>query len=212
MPTLRKETPLASHGSRMEDDRTSTASRSSAVYRVSRQSGLSGFRDVVKTEDGRHSTTRSSAIKTASSMQDMEGELFVDHMLEVQNGWFVTALLLLVDVFGTGVLSIANAIRVLGWVPGMAILSITMPLNVYTGVLLSRLQQAHPIAITVGDMFGLVFGPKSAIIGYTVLYLYILVILADDIIVLSQSVQGVFYWVDMCQPMVEIRVNYRHMA
>ena len=68
--------------------RDSIQNRTSAAFRVSRQSGLSGYIDVFEEPYGQ---MRSSRISTVA-----KGDLEIaEPAVEAHNGWFVTGLLLL---------------------------------------------------------------------------------------------------------------------
>ena len=82
------------------------------------------------------------------------------------NEWYHTAALLLADIIGTGILSLPGAFAKLEYGGGIALLCITYPMNLYTGVLLARMKQWVPRARSYGDLLGEVFGPVGRIYGY----------------------------------------------
>ena len=53
-----------------------------------------------------------------------------------------------------------------GYGGGVALLCITYPMNLYTGVLLARMKQWVPRARSYGDLLGEVFGPVGRVYGY----------------------------------------------
>jgi proton-coupled amino acid transporter len=126
-----------------------------------------------------------------------------DHALltipEKRNEWTHTALLLVADIIGSGVLSLPKAFADMGWGGGFFLLAFCAPLNIYTGLLLFRIRNILPNATTYGTVGGHLFGRWGAVLGYFVLYFYIVLILGDYMVVLSMNVQGIFYSSRLCR-------------
>jgi hypothetical protein len=61
-------------------------------------------------------------------------------------------------VVGVGVLLLGSAMAKLGWVPGLIMLFGFFPLNMYTGILLSRTRQLLPKSVTMADMAYYTYG------------------------------------------------------
>ena len=59
---------------------------------------------------------------------------------------------------GVGVLLLASAVAKLGWIIGLLMLFGFFPLNMYTGILLSRTRQLLPKSVTMGDMAMYTYG------------------------------------------------------
>jgi len=118
---------------------------------------------------------------------------------EKQNEWTHTALLLVADLIGSGILSLPKAFADVGWAGGFFLFAFCAPLNVYTGVLLFRIRNILPNAATYGTVGGHLFGRCGATIGYFVLYIYIVLLLGNYVVVLSMNVQGIFYTSRLCR-------------
>ena len=74
----------------------------------------------------------------------------------------------------------------------------------YTGILLARLRKHHPLVTTYGELGESLFGKKVGYACYAILYIYIFFVLGEYMVVMSRSIQGVFYNTDMCRPVAGI--------
>ena len=63
----------------------------------------------------------------------------------------------------------------------------------YTGILLARLRKHHPLVTTYGELGESLFGKKVGYACYAILYIYIFFVLGEYMVVMSRSIQGVFY-------------------
>jgi len=126
---------------------------------------------------------------------------------EKRNEWTHTALLLVADIIGSGVLSLPKAFADLGWGGGFFMLIFCVPLNLYTGILLFRIRNILPNATTYGTVGGHLFGRCGATMGYFVLYVYIVLLLGDYMVVLSMNVQGIFYISRLCRAIAGVVVG-----
>ena len=140
----------------------------------------------------------------ASGGGDGDGE--GDNHREKANAWTNTAMLLIADIVGTGVLSLPYAFSRLGWAGGITVLLLCYPINVYTGVLLSRMRTAFPAdCSTYGTLGHRLFGKWGGLVGYIMLYSYLSLILGDYMIVMAKSIQGISsFSADLCRPMAGI--------
>ena len=129
-----------------------------------------------------------------------------DNHREKANAWTNTAMLLIADIVGTGVLSLPYAFSRLGWAGGITVLLLCYPINVYTGVLLSRMRTAFPAdCSTYGTLGHRLFGKWGGLVGYIMLYSYLSLILGDYMIVMAKSIQGISsFSADLCRPMAGI--------
>ena len=134
---------------------------------------------------------------------DGEGDGEGDNRREKANAWTNTAMLLIADIVGTGVLSLPYAFSRLGWAGGITVLLLCYPINVYTGVLLSRMRTAFPAdCSTYGTLGHRLFGKWGGLVGYIMLYSYLSLILGDYMIVMAKSIQGISsFSADLCRPM-----------
>ena len=124
-----------------------------------------------------------------------------------QSEWRFTALLLVADIIGTGILSLPGAVNELGSALGLTWLCLALPLNVGSGMLLYRARMDCAAATgvkptTYGEAFSALYGPNHPLCGlsYAILYSYIVFVLGDYLIVLAKSVQAAFYGVVICRP------------
>ncbi|CAE8605502.1 unnamed protein product [Polarella glacialis] len=114
--------------------------------------------------------------------------------------WPATAALIVAEVVGTGVLGLGAQISVLGLPAGLLILCLCYPINLFASLLLSHIHQALPGVVTFGDALGELLGPRAACWGYGVLYVYLFMTMTNYMIVLSDSIQMVLYWIRVCRP------------
>ncbi|CAK8987897.1 unnamed protein product [Durusdinium trenchii] len=114
--------------------------------------------------------------------------------------WPATAALIIAEVIGSGVLALGGQTAVVGLVVGLLALLLFYPANVFTALLLGKVRQKLPAALTFGDALTMVLGPKAGRYGYMVLYFYLFMCMANYLIVLGHSVQASIYWTSTCQP------------
>ena len=70
----------------------------------------------------------------------------------------------------------------------------------FTALLLGKVRQKLPTALTFGDALTVAVGPNAGRYGYMVLYVYLFMCMANYLIVLGHSVQASIYWKSICQP------------
>ena len=126
------------------------------------------------------------------------------HTFPAENEWYHSSLLLLADIVGSGILALSGAFSKMGWFFGFLLLILCCPLNMYTGILLARLRKHHPLVTTYGELGESLFGKKVGYACYAILYIYIFFVLGEYMVVMSRSIQGVFYNTDMCRPVAGI--------
>mmetsp|Transcript_5768 Transcript_5768/g.17016 ORF Transcript_5768/g.17016 Transcript_5768/m.17016 type:complete len:484 (-) Transcript_5768:93-1544(-) len=115
--------------------------------------------------------------------------------------WWHTAALLLGDIVGTGVLSLAGAFATLGWVPAIGLLVFFSLANFHTGLMIHRVALLHPNAHSYGSLVRAVFGDGLVTRAVAVLiYLYLFLILGDYVLVLALSIQEIFWGWRLCRP------------
>jgi amino acid permease len=113
-------------------------------------------------------------------------------------GWKAISTVMIADVVGVGVLLLASAIAKLGWVMGILMLFGFFPLNMYTGVLLSRTRQLLPESVTMGDMAKYTYGNWFMWLVGGYVYANMFFILGDYLMVTGMSLQMIFYNSEMC--------------
>ena len=120
--------------------------------------------------------------------------------------WILAGLLLVADVVGVGIMEIPGNLARVGWLVGLPVLAIFLPLNLYTGLLLGRLKLVFPneASASYGALAGAVFGPVGRVAIGAIVYTKILLALGAFLLVLTQALQGVFNDVELCQPYVSL--------
>jgi amino acid permease len=114
--------------------------------------------------------------------------------------WQSTSALIVAETVGTGVLALGGSFSKLGWVAGISLLVASYVVCVFTSLLLSSVARCHPEVMTMGQAARKLLGPKSAVAGYTVLYIFLFVTLANYVIVLSDAVRSMLYAWPICRP------------
>eukprot|EP00121_Abeoforma_whisleri_P006144 Awhi_evm2s5579 len=105
------------------------------------------------------------------------------------------------DVVGVGVLTLAGAVASLGWVIGFLSLVIFLPVNAYTGILLSRaFVIAKSSSVTMMDMGRECWGKWAGWLIGAYVYATLFFIVGDYLIVTGQSLGMIFYDVHICKP------------
>mmetsp|Transcript_2973 Transcript_2973/g.12041 ORF Transcript_2973/g.12041 Transcript_2973/m.12041 type:complete len:497 (-) Transcript_2973:28-1518(-) len=126
-----------------------------------------------------------------------------------QSHWLQTALLLMADIVGAGVLSLSGAVRRMGSYTGLVLLGLFIPLNVVTGLMLWKVRyglrdiRAGDVpSSTYGELFDTLFGRSHwlSYAAYFTVYLYIFLACADYFLVLAKSIQEAVFTVDLCRP------------
>lgn len=130
-------------------------------------------------------------------------------------------MLLIADIVGSGILALGYAFVRLGWIFGIIAGVIWLPLNIYAGLLLLEAKLHHKHSFTYAELGAAVMnGSKAAkyIVSFVV-YLFILMVLANYLLIMAESLQNVFattfpnvckYWfslisVGLLIPIVQIR-------
>lgn len=111
--------------------------------------------------------------------------------------WQHTAFLIIAELIGVGVLAIPGAFRSLGWAFGLLSIFLCYPANLLTGMFLSRMQQKHPTAVTLGDLGQQLFGRLGGITGWAGAYFYLVLLLGNFAHVMALSLQVTFWAYDI---------------
>lgn len=77
--------------------------------------------------------------------------------------WWVTAVLIVTDVIGGGILALRGTFAALGWVCGLFSLLLLGYVSLYTGQLLGRLHTLYPFLRSYGDLGAEFFGRRGRI-------------------------------------------------
>ena len=177
--------PLRSHaGTRARGGSTGNSSTHSSVA-----ANLDGF-DTVELLDGRPSRS--------SDGLEVNGTPAAGPAPKRRSQWWHVALLLIADTVGTGVLELPGNVRKLGWGPGMFLIVLFSPINLYTGWMLSRLSLRYPNALSYGELAGVAAGRRWAQIGHAFMATYFLSVLGGYVLVLAEAVQGLAVGKRLC--------------
>ena len=118
---------------------------------------------------------------------------------ERRSGWLQTAVVLLSELVGSGVLALPFALARLGWVPGLVLVLALALLNLYSGVLLWRLHLLHPtVGVTYGDLAGAVGGPPARATVFAVAYCYFFALQIVYLLTAAECLQVALFWVERC--------------
>ena len=121
--------------------------------------------------------------------------------------WPLVSLLLIADIVGAGILELPSNMARVGWIIGVALLALGAPLNVYTGLLLARLRNVvYPQTTSYGELAGAIFGRPVGIAVAVVVYINLAMTLGAYNLVLTRSMQALFYELDLCQPLASLLV------
>jgi len=125
------------------------------------------------------------------------------HIIEAnpgrRNGWGLTALLLLMDCMGTGVLTIPYAFKRVGWWPAIFGMVLLCSIARYTGGLLCiQAQKYLNTSHTLGRLAEHYFNNCGAKIVLYSLYICVFVLIAYYQLVISKAIQGMFYTTPIC--------------
>jgi len=123
------------------------------------------------------------------------------HDARVQS-WQATAALIIAEVVGTGVLALGGSFSKVGWYAGFFVLIAGYFINVFTSLLLGYVHVAYPDCVTLGDALTKILGKVPGYFGYVFLYAYLATAMINYIIVLRDSVIGVFWSLipGLCKP------------
>jgi amino acid permease len=136
-------------------------------------------------------------VATSDPGSDGEEELLIAP--EAHANWLTAGQLMVADIVGVGVLSLPSAMAQLGWIMGPIFIILFFPLNYYTGILLWRVRLLRRDAITYMDMGRAMSGDGLAKFAAVVVYLHIWLTLGDYLLVLGESLELLFYDVDLCK-------------
>jgi len=114
--------------------------------------------------------------------------------------WPATAAIIVAEVVGTGVLALGGNFGKLGWIAGFSVLVVGFVVNNFTSILLSYAYREFPSAVACGDVAYKLLGRRTAYCFYGVQYTYIFLCCANYIIIISDSILSVFYWLEICRP------------
>lgn len=114
--------------------------------------------------------------------------------------WINTAMLIVGDILGAGIIELPGNLRVLGWGFGIPFVIIFMILSYYLGILVSRLASQFSRALTFGDLAE----PSCGRLGYLCAHwsqqTYLVLTCGLYVLLASKSLQYLLYDWNLCQP------------
>jgi len=121
------------------------------------------------------------------------------------NGPLLTAALLVADVVGAGILSMATAVARLGWLLGAILIVVLLVMNVHTSLLMWRVRMHFPAANTYSDLVRAAFQRASpvqqqaaVVVSASVQYFFILMMLALYTLSFGKALGMIFHDVHLC--------------
>eukprot|EP00927_Polykrikos_kofoidii_P068544 TRINITY_DN6389_c0_g1_i4.p1 TRINITY_DN6389_c0_g1~~TRINITY_DN6389_c0_g1_i4.p1 ORF type:complete len:466 (+),score=62.15 TRINITY_DN6389_c0_g1_i4:99-1496(+) len=119
--------------------------------------------------------------------------------------WYEASVLVLTDVVGTSVLTLAGVARMLGWVPTIILISGAWPVSFYTGTLMVRVRNAlvredRPEPLSMAEAVRYTFKSDTAadMIYFLVYGLLGFMGNSSYLLVLGQCLQGMFPSAQLC--------------
>lgn len=112
-------------------------------------------------------------------------------------------------IIGVGMLSLPLAFRMSGWIPGLAILTLTAAVTAHTANLLARCMQHDATLITYSDLAYVAFGPRARLIVSALFTMELLaacvalvILFADSLDLLFPSWGSATAWKCVCAVLV----------
>lgn len=146
-----------------------------------------------------YSSFPGESIDVTESFSALRSRLKIPH---AKASWATAGQIMIADIVGVGVLTLATAMADLGWIAGTAAIILFFPLNLYTGMLLWKVKLVYPRSVSYFDMARYLY-PESKgmkkLVAFIV-YAHIFLTLGDYILVLGQSLGLIFFDVHICKP------------
>lgn len=125
-----------------------------------------------------------------------------------RNSAGLTACLIIADVVGVGVLSMANAVACFGWLLGAVMIAVLFAMNVHIAFLLWHVHRRHPEAKTYMDLASATFADlphnqQKLLVDATGLIQYsgLFSMLGLSLLCIGKGLGMLFYHVPMCLPL-----------
>lgn len=127
------------------------------------------FKDSEDMEDLYHSKIRESIPKTAD--------------------WQTAGLLMIADVVGCGVMSLATAFAQLGWMLAIPSLLFWTLVSMYVGLLIGEVNEAYPDCENFMQLSGLTLGKDARMATAVCVYSFIFLCLGDYLLILGETLE-----------------------
>ena len=107
--------------------------------------------------------------------------------------WTTAATLIIADVIGLGIMGMADAFAELGWVLGVLVCVLMLPLNIYCGLLVHGAQTgAFSTAISMAEIARQAVGPWGYWATATLVYTFIFLVLGDYLLSMGLCLEQLF--------------------
>lgn len=114
--------------------------------------------------------------------------------------WTTAGLLMIADVVGAGVMSLATAFAQLGWLFSIVSLIVWYMVAMYVGVLVSVSREAWPQSQSFTQLAENNFGHRFKIVTGTAIYSFLAFVLGDYMLIIGEAIKMMFYDVQVCSP------------
>ena len=127
----------------------------------------------------------------------LKPELDEPHAPPRSASWPTAAQLIIADVIGIGIMSMADAFAELGWVLGATLCVLMLPLNLYCGYITWDVQvNHHPTTLSLADIGDKVLGRAGFYFVAALVYSFIFFVLGDYLLSLGLCLEQLFYTVE----------------
>ena len=107
--------------------------------------------------------------------------------------WPTASQLIIADVIGIGVMAMAEAFAELGWVLGVGVCLLMLPLNQLSGIMVwATIVEVHPDALSLADLARRCLGRAAYWATYALVYSFIFMTLGDYLLSLGLCLQILF--------------------
>jgi amino acid permease len=158
-------------------------------------------------EDGSSSSTDARKASVSDETKPLSFELTSENGETEDNSestipktasWETAGLLMIADVVGAGVMSLATAFAQLGWLPSFCSLVFWYVVNMYIGVLIGECHEAWPHSESFMDLSQRTYGRRARIATGCAVYSFLAFVLGDYVLILGETLQMMFYETKMC--------------
>jgi len=183
--TMQHSIPMKVRNESVEDDNASSSS--SSHFSSAHHNGLNGSLD----------ETKSFEMSGSDSEQDMTANQSIPKTAT----WTTASLLMIADVVGAGVMSLATAFAQLGWVLALLSLVLWYFVNMYVGLLVAESRQVWPRSESLMDLGYFAFGKRTRFWTGLAVYTFLAFVLGDYVLILGETLQLIFYEAPKCRIM-----------
>jgi len=114
--------------------------------------------------------------------------------------WINTAMLIVGDILGAGIIELPGNTRVLGWSCGIPFMLIFAIMSYYLGTLVSRMATQFSRAVTFGDLAEPSCGRLGYVFAHYSQQTYLVLTCGLYVLLASKSLQYMLYDWELCQP------------